>query len=147
MSRSLGPFLEVARIQSEINRLFENLLDLGGTSRDTGAWLPNVDILEGEDHVLVQAELPGVEPGALTVSVIGGTLILEGEKIGGDAADGAVAHLEERGYGRFRRAVPLGVPVNTRQADARLADGLLRVRFPKVPNRRGEAVRIEVEAP
>ena len=42
--------------------------------------------------------------------------------------------------------VHLGVPVNTRQARAVLKNGLLRIRFPKVPNRRGEEVPIEVHA-
>ncbi len=41
MTRSFGPLLEVARIQSEINRLFDNLLDLGaGEGKEGGAWTP-----------------------------------------------------------------------------------------------------------
>jgi HSP20 family molecular chaperone IbpA len=39
----------------------------------------------------------------------------------------------------------LGVPVNTHKAEAVLSDGYLRIRFPKVPNRRGEEVAIEVK--
>jgi HSP20 family molecular chaperone IbpA len=42
--------------------------------------------------------------------------------------------------------IHLGVPVNTHKADARLADGTLRIKFPKVANRRGEEVAIEVIA-
>ena len=53
--------------------------------------------------------------------------------------------LAERGFGPFRRVIQLGVPVNTRLAKATLNNGLLRICFPKVPNRRGEAVPIEVE--
>ena len=57
---------------------------------------------------------------------------------------GVEADFGERAFGSFRRAIQLGVPVNTRQAQAELSDGLLRIRFPKVPNRRGEEVPIEV---
>ena len=39
----------------------------------------------------------------------------------------------------------IGIPVNTRQATAELSSGLLCIRFPKVPNRRGEEVPIEVQ--
>jgi HSP20 family protein len=53
--------------------------------------------------------------------------------------------LSERTFGAFRRSVHLGVPVNTRKADAVFADGLLKISFPKVPNRRGEEVPIEVK--
>ena len=80
MSRSLGPFLEVARIQSEINRLFESLLDLGDAGESDSAWIPNIDVLERPDRLVVRIELPGVEPGNLAVSVHGGDLIIRGEK-------------------------------------------------------------------
>ena len=52
--------------------------------------------------------------------------------------------MAERAYGRFRRVIHLGVPVNTHKAEAVLADGTLRIKFPKVPNRRGEEVAIKV---
>ena len=143
MSRSLGPFLEVARIQSEINRLFESLLDLGDAGESDSAWIPNVDVLERPDRLVVRIELPGVDPANLSVTVHGGDLILRGEKRKPRPDSDGEVHLAERSFGRFRRSIHLGVPVNTRQADARLADGLLRIEFPKVPNRRGEEVPIE----
>ena len=55
--------------------------------------------------------------------------------------------MAERAFGKFRRVINLGVPVNTHRAEAVLAEGFLTIRFPKVPNRRGEEVRIEVKAP
>lgn len=148
MPKSAAPFLEVARIQSEINHLFENLMDLeGATASDGTTWIPNVDILETADALLVHAELPGVAADALRVSVGGGQLVLQGERRRPGELDAAKLAREERAFGRFRRTVQLGVPVNTRQAEAALVDGLLRIRFPKVPNRRGEEVPIEVSTP
>ena len=146
MTSSLGPFLEMARIQSEINRLFDSLIDLGGAARGEGAWIPNADVIETESTVLLQVDLPGVDPEKLSVSVLGGNVILCGEKSRPSIAVGAESHVAERAYGGFRRVIQLGVPVNTRQAAASLRNGLLRVEFPKVPNRRGEEVPIEVRA-
>lgn len=144
MSKTVGPFLEVARIQSEINRLFENLLDLNNPTGETG-WNPNVDILETAETLVVKIELPGVEPGDLNLSVNSGNLLIEGEKHEPEVRQGARMVQVEQAFGQFRRSIHLGAPVNTRQAVAGLSDGLLVVRFPRVPNRRGEDVLIEVK--
>lgn len=146
MSQGFGPMFEVARIQSEINRLFESLLDLESRPGEAGAWMPIVDVIESEETLLVKVELPGVAAEHVKVSASSGNVVVEGDKPRLASEGPARHHVAERSYGRFRRVVPLGVPVNTHRAEASLADGLLRVRFPKVPNRRGEAVTIEVKA-
>ncbi len=144
MQKTMGPLMEMARIQSEINRLFDNLLDLEDSPGGAGNWMPNADILENEDTLVLKVELPGVAPDKLRLSVHGGNVILRGEKAR-PSDDGAVEfHAAERQFGQFKRVIQLGVPVNTRQATAALNHGLLEVRFPKVPNRRGEEVPIEV---
>ncbi len=143
MARDWGPFLEIARIQSEINRLFDNLLDLRRAGGEAGQWIPNVDIAETEDAVMVKVELAGVHPEDLEIVCCGSEVVIQGERRS-QAPEGATHHVCERAYGRFRRTVPLTVPVNTRQAEASFVRGLLAIRFPKVPNRRGEAVRIPV---
>lgn len=146
MSRGLGSMLEAARIQSEINRLFDNLLNLDASGKEAGTWLPMADIVETEDELRVTVELPGVAAKDLVVTTHGGDLILKGDKSRPPSAGRARFQIAERSYGGFRRVVHLGVPVNTHRADAVLADGCLRIRFPKVPNRRGEEVAIEVKS-
>lgn len=145
MTKTLGPLMEVARIQSEINRLFDNLLDLGGGEEGPGgAWIPNADILETESELVVKIELPGVPAGRLALSVTRGNLTIRGDKPRPEVADARV-QAAERPFGPFRRVIQLPIPVNTRQAQALLKNGLLRLSFPKVPNRRGEEVPIEVQ--
>jgi HSP20 family protein len=146
MPDDLGPLMEVARIQSEINRLFDNLLDLGGDETPGGSWIPNADIIENDDELLLKVELPGVDAKRLGISVHGGNVIVRGEKSRPEVAGPAEFHIAERAFGGFKRVIHLGVPVNTRRARAVLKNGLLRIRFPKVPNRRGEEVPIEVHA-
>ena len=147
MAETFGPWLEAARIQSEINRLFDNLLDLGTPNKESGAWIPNTDVSETEDSLVVKVELPGMELADLRLSVHGGHVILQGEKKKlGDPAGADGARVSERSFGPFRRAIHLTAPVNTHRAEATLVDGLLRIRFPKVANRRGEEVRIEVKS-
>ncbi len=146
MTKGLGSMLEVARIQSEINRLFDNLLDLDAGGKQSGSWIPIVDIVENDDALVVTVELPGVLSRDLTVSTHGGDVILAGEKGRPTVGAPVRSHVAERAYGRFRRVIHLGVPVNTHKAEAVLTDGTLRLRFPKVPNRRGEEVAIPVTA-
>ena len=83
---------------------------------------------------------------ALSLSVHGGNLVIEGKKQKPDLEGGIHFHSAERQYGEFRRVIQLNVPVNTRHARAELENGLLRLTFPKVPNRRGEVVQIEVHS-
>ena len=143
MAKGLG-FMEAARIQSEINRLFDNLLEVGDASTDGSTWIPNADIVETDEILVVLVELPGVAPEGVRLTIDSGNVILEGEKPAPKGPPGSRFQMAERQFGKFRRVVSLGVPVNTRLANANLADGLLTIEFPRVPNRRGEVVEIEV---
>jgi HSP20 family protein len=143
-----GPYLEFVRIQTEMNKLFESLQELREPGEESGTdhagWLPNVDICECAEEMVVEAEMPGVEPASLQVRVGGGNLTLEGNKPRPAESSGITFHRKDRAFGRFRRVIPLHAAVNTHKAEARLEDGVLSVRFPKVPNKRGEEVSIPV---
>jgi HSP20 family protein len=144
---SIGPFAEISRIQSEINRLFDNLLELRASKGEGGGeWLPSADVYETEKELVVKFEIPGVAGKDVTMSVEGNRLIVRGEKHRPDSGpkNGSRYHCMERGYGRFKRVVHISSPVNTREAQAYLIDGVLEVTFPKVPNRRGGELTIKV---
>ena len=104
-----------------------------------------MDILESDDTLTVKVELPGVGIEDLDLQVTSGNITIQGAKQRPGLSGQVEFLLAERSFGAFRRVIQLGVPVNTRQAKATLKNGLLRICFPKVPNRRGEAVPIEVE--
>ena len=145
---SIGPFAEISRIQSEINRLFDNLLELrssGAEVESGGAWLPSADVYETDSALVVKFEVPGVAMKDVSMTVEGNRLILRGEKrrAGTTAARGKF-HCMERGFGKFKRVVHISSPVNTREADAVLSEGVLEITFPKVPNRRGGEVAIRI---
>ena len=141
---SFRPFFELNRIQSDINRLFETLSEVEGAPVPAGAWTPNVDIYEAGNDLVVKFELPGVDPGSVQLSVNGNSLILRGNKPKTEPQPGAKFHCLERGFGSFKRVIRLSVPINTHQARTEYQNGLLRVTFPKVPNRRGEEVAIPI---
>ena len=141
---------ELARIQQQINSLFERALlpsDLeehGSTI--PGTWSPVVDVLETEDAYLVHAELPGVRREDMDLSVRDGKLELSGHRPPGDASDGREGRhflRLERSYGPFRRSFPLVEAVDVAGIEAAYADGVLRVRVPKLASRTQRLVVVE----
>src|SRR5436309_4181734 len=93
------PFFELNRIQSEVNRLFENLSELREGTDPAAAWTPNVDVHEGVGELVLSFELPGVDPSTVRLSVNGNSLILRGSKPRPDPRPGARFHCLERGFG------------------------------------------------
>ena len=146
MKEDLGSFMELARIQSEINRHFDNLLDLrsAGTGPVTAKWVPNADVLASRDKLIIRFELPGVDLDGIRVAMASGDLILSGTKLVQPPESSARLHSSDRGQGDFRRIIHLGITTNPHQARATLRDGLLTVEVPRVANRRGEEVPIKV---
>jgi len=143
---SIGPFAEISRIQSEINRLFDNLIELRASKGEGGGeWLPSADVYETDRELVVKFEIPGVMSGDVSMSVEGNRLIVRGEKKRPTTGHrSGRSHCMERGYGKFKRVVHISSPVNTREAQAILAEGVLEVTFPKVPNRRGGEMSIRI---
>ncbi|MEW5805813.1 MAG: Hsp20/alpha crystallin family protein [Acidobacteriota bacterium] len=146
MVKGYGPILEIARIQNEINRLFENLFDLkSGRGMADVAWLPSTDVCECDEHMMVKVEVPGVVLKDLKLFINGSNIIIEGEKKKSPDGGGKKKFRQlERSYGKFRRVININEAVNTHKADAVLKDGLLKIRFPKVSNKRGEQVEIAI---
>jgi HSP20 family molecular chaperone IbpA len=96
-------------------------------------YVPNVDILETDDRLLLVADLPGVRPEDLDISYERGELTLTGrvEPRPRCAADKAV--LCEYGVGDFYRAFQIGEGVDASKIDAELKDGVLTLHLPKTP--------------
>ena len=146
MDANFPHLFEIARIQSEVNKLFDVLLkNRGAEGEGIRTWLPSIDICETEESVIVRCELPGVSRGSVKLIAHGTDLIITGEKAGGRPKQKAKYHCMERASGAFRRVVHLPPMINTREARALIANGVLTVEFPKVANRRGEEVLIPIQ--
>jgi HSP20 family protein len=145
MDVNFSHFLELARIQSEVNKLFDFMLQTRGAEGDGAQrWLPNVDIMECEDGVVLRCEVPGVALDALKLTAQGGALVLAGQKAPSRPSEKSKFHCMERAYGSFQRVIHLPPMINTRGARASLKNGVLTIIFPKVSNRRGEEVVIPI---
>lgn len=110
----------------------------GGTARS----FPAVDVQDKEKEVVVTAELPGLEPKDIDLSVQNDALVLKGEKKFERKEEKSGYTLRERGYGSFHRRVPLPDGVKTESVKAEYKNGVLTVRLPKDESKRPKRVAI-----
>jgi HSP20 family protein len=111
----------------------------------TGECAPPMDVLETAEAVEILMDLPGVAPDAIRVRVVQGTLIIAGRKRSAVCPHRQAAfHLAERAFGRFARAVRITGAFDAGRATATLVEGELRVILPRIEERRGHDIRIEI---
>jgi HSP20 family protein len=88
---------------------------------------PAVNLWQGPEAVSVTAELPGMEPGDIEISVKDDLLTLSGERKAPKVPDGARWHRRERGFGQFSRTIRLPFAAREDGIEARMAHGVLRI--------------------
>ena len=118
------------------------LLDLPVES----ACQPISDVVEVDDAVRVLLEIPGVPVASVQVRVVGYRIEITGEKIPDFPAGETSFLCLERIFGKFQRAFEVRGSVNLGEVSARMANGILVITIPKIPDRRGRERRIPVTA-
>jgi HSP20 family protein len=133
------------RLRGRVGRLLLALQEASEmVAGEAGAWLPPVDLCESAECVTVSVELPGMRAEHIEVALTNEELRVRGRKRKG-APRGVISHLcSERSFGQFARNIPLRWPVRKDDASAKLKDGVLTVRLPKIKDRRGGEHRIAV---
>jgi HSP20 family protein len=108
-----------------------------------GAWAPPLDIFEKHDHLVIRAEIPGVQKEDMTVRVDNGVLTLRGERKQDTEVGEENAYRLERVYGTFTRSFSLPTTVDAAKVTATYRDGILEVSVPKVETARPREVEIK----
>jgi HSP20 family protein len=118
----------------------------------SGSWTPLVDIQEGEQSIILEADLPGLKPGDFKLSVENNVLTLSGERQR-ERPEKPEKEMKaeryervERQYGRFTRTFTLPTTVDVEKATAEFRHGVLRVTLPKREELRARQIRIEVKS-
>ena len=88
---------------------------------------PAVNVWQGDEAVAITAELPGVDPADIDISVKENVLTLSGERKAPEVPEGARWHRNERGFGRFARSVRLPFVAAEDKVEARMTNGVLRI--------------------
>lgn len=143
---------EIASLQDDINRLFDRFLASFGPDwfptrgwwpRFDRGWWSGFDIEETDDEVIVRAEVPGIEPKDLDVSVRDGVLHVRYQKAEEYHGNGGYWR---RSYGAFSRSVALPTGLDFDRSKAECRHGILTVRIPRTLEAKERIRRIPVQA-
>ena len=130
------PFRELSVLQRDIDDLFTRAFGRHGHER----WLPRfpgesaeypaVDFVLKDQDLLIRAELPGIDPKDVDISVSGNLLTIRGEqKVERESRDEEY-YMREIHHGEFERTITLPEGVNTEKIKANYKSGILEVSMP-----------------
>ncbi len=120
---------EVSAMQDEFNRLVGRISPFGTAA--PGSAGPMLNVWEDDQALYVDADLPGIDPEKLDVTVSeGNQLVIQGERAAPDIK-GAVWVRQERPVGKFMRSVTLAALVDADKVEAKYEHGVLRLTLPK----------------
>lgn len=142
------PFREFTQLQDRINRVFN---DAYGRNDEglltTGSWVPPVDIYQnGDQEIVLKAELPDITREDIEISVDNGTLTIKGEKKLDTEIREEQFHRIERRYGTFTRNFSLPRTVDATKVAADYRNGVLTVRLPLREEAKPRQIKVDVSA-
>lgn len=141
---ALMPWTGLTSLRREMDRVFDRFFEpFPEEMRSLGEWAPRMDVSETKDAVVVKAEVPGIEPREIEVSLHGDTLTMKGEKKMEKEDKGERFHRVERTWGSFVRTVRLPMPVDGEKVQATFKNGLLTVTLPKTAAAKGTFIPIK----
>lgn len=137
-------FPSIREQMDRMSRMFDELL--GTEEMGTLAmWSPPLDIAETDDKVIVTADLPGIKPDNLDISVSENMLTMRGEKEEEREEEGRYSHFRERRYGSFSRSIELPSDVDSERVNATYRNGVLKIEMQKLPERARKKISVKSE--
>lgn len=131
-------------LQDEINNLF---MQCCPTESDypnaTSQWSPKVDIQETEKNILIHADIPGVDPTQVKLSLEDGILTIQGERSSESKTEEKGFTRIERSSGSFYRRFSLPEHVDAEGISAKGKHGVLEIVIPKSTKQRGRSIPVE----
>lgn len=124
-----SPWREMERLQREVNRLFSDSFSLVGGRTAPG--YPAMNAWSNPDGLVLTAELPGVNPEDIDISVVNETLTITGNRQPLELKEGERYHRRERRYGKFSRAFQLPFRVEANKVEAVFEKGVLHLSLPR----------------
>jgi HSP20 family protein len=117
------------RLRRDMNRLFAQVPT--GSVGGVAPAFPAMNVWTGENSAIVTAELPGVAPDDIDISVTGDTLTVKGSRQPDELEEGGTYHRRERRYGTFTRAFQLPFQVEPGKVEASFGNGVLQISLPR----------------
>ncbi len=144
------PWNLLDRFQQQLNRMGYNEQALAGNSDNdasnivTSHWRPAVDIKEEDNRFLITADLPGVDPKDIEITMEDGVLTIKGERHSEASTEKEGFKRIERVSGAFYRRFSLPDSADAERIEATGKDGVLQIVLPK--HEKVQPRRIEVKS-
>lgn len=143
----LRPFRELERMRREMDRIWDSFVEERPRRKgeEAAELLPFLDFSETKNDLVVKAELPGIDPKDIDISLSEGVLTIKGEKKQEKEEKEENYHIIERSYGAFTRSVRLPRDVQSEKINASYKNGILKVTLPKSEEAKKKEIKIKVE--
>jgi HSP20 family protein len=143
--RAMTPWTGVG-LKTEMERLLDRFFESPWAEAPAlGDWSPALDMTEGKEAITVKAELPGVEPREIAVSLEGDLLTIKGEKEAKKEDKDERRHRVERSWGSFMRSVRLPAAVDAGKVSATFKNGIVTITLPKTAGAKGTTIPVKAE--
>jgi len=143
------PFHDISALQRDMNRLVSEL-NFGtarGTDRENMVTSPAVDVLTRNDDLVIRAEMPGIAPEDIDISITDDMLSLHGERHAEEEVSEEEYLMHETTWGSFDRTMrlPAGTEIDSITAD--FHDGILEITVPKVAEKAARTRKVQITSP
>lgn len=134
---------ELNRLQEEMNMLFDRFFGRRSLLSDTGVF-PAVNVAEDDDNLYITAELPGINPQDIDLTVEEESVVIKGERKLEEEGEEVSYHRREREGGSFSRTITLPTRVVAEKASAEAKDGVLTLKLPKAEEAKPKKIEIKL---
>jgi HSP20 family protein len=138
-------------LRKQMNRLFDdfferpfNLSPFFRESAYSGVFAPHIDVSEDNKEVKISAELPGMEPEDINITLDAHMLTISGEKRSEKEEKDQRYYRVERSYGSFQRSIPLPEGIQEEKIDATFKRGVLVIKLPKSVEAQKKSKKISI---
>lgn len=135
-------FDELESIQADMNRIL-SAPEAPRFGRRARAAYPPLNVWSSPDGLTIEAEMPGVDPQDVEISVVGDELSLRGKVNAQEPAEGETILRRERPAGEFQRTLQLPFRADTGAVKATHKNGILRISIPRSEEEKPRKIAIE----
>ncbi len=125
------PWSLLQGFQKDLNKLFDEKQDEDNSRVVTSSWAPAVDIKEEDSRFVLHADLPGIEPGDIEITMDQGVLTIKGERVFDKEEESNGYKRIERARGTFYRRFSLPDTADADNIEAQGKNGVLEIVIPK----------------
>lgn len=136
-----NPWSMMRNLQGEVHTLFEGNL----CKKDCSQWTPHVDVTEDSEQYRVIADLPGIKPPEIKVSIEDNVMTIQGARQSETRKEKEGYARFERVSGKFYRQFTLPENVDPKKIQAKSKHGVLEVSLPKIEPSPPKTIEIAVE--